>query len=124
MASISTTALDQAANWVKTNGTRLDICSSEPNNHAAISGVSLGNATVALTGPAAGSPDGRAVTVPVVGAGTTTGNGEVNFWALSNGSNTLVATGPVTSAPVTVSTVVDWSTSAAFDITFRAATAV
>ena len=118
MAFINDAALDAAANWVITNGTRLDICSSEPSTYGDISTASLGDAAVTVTGPTDNvSPLGRKVTVPAVSEAPTDANGTATHWALSNGTNTLVATGAL-SASKTVSTVVGWS-STAFDIVFQ-----
>ena len=119
MAYINLTAHDQALKWVKANGTRLDILVQEPTTYADVSTHTRGNASVTLTGPGVGSPDGRNVTVPAVTTGTTTGDGTVTHWSLTDGANLLVAHGTL-SASKAVSTVVDWS-SDAFDITFRAA---
>lgn len=84
-------ALDAALNNIKTNGTTLHICSSEPANYAGIAAVQLASAPVTLTGPTAGDTSGRKVTIPAVTADDVDTSGTATHWALSNGVDTLVA---------------------------------
>ena len=118
MAFVNAAALDAAANWVITNGTRLDICKAEPTSHLELSTESLGSAAVSIAGPTGNSsPAGRKVTVPGVNDATTDADGLATHWALSNGTNTLVATGSLSSSK-NVTTLVGWS-SGPFDIIFQ-----
>ena len=97
MAFIIDAAFDAALNYIKTNGTTLHICSAEPANYAAISAIELGVAAVSLTGPAAGDTSGRKVTIPAVTADDVDATGTASYWALSNGSDTLIASGSLSS---------------------------
>ena len=90
MAFIADTVFDNGLTVVDTNGTRLDICSAEPTTYAQVN-----------TGaPANGATDGRRVIVPAITAGTVTGTGTAAFWALTNGSDTLYATGSLSASQV------------------------
>jgi len=89
---------DQGLNYLDTNGTRLDLCSQEPTTYAeATSTYTLGNKTGLNPGaPAAGSPDGRSVTVPAITDGVVTGTGTASHWAITNPTGTeLLAAGPL-----------------------------
>lgn len=101
MAFISDEVFDQGLDYADTNGTRIDICSSEPATYAAISGVTLGNDPVNTGATSAGATDGRRVTVPAITAGSLTATGTATHWALSDGASILVATGSL-SAPQAV----------------------
>ena len=93
MAFLTDEALDQGLDYLDTNGTRLDICSTEPNTYLqATSTLSLGNDTVNVTASTAGDTSGRKVTIPAITSGSVTGTGTAGFWALTNGSDTLLAT--------------------------------
>lgn len=99
MAFIADTVFDNGLTVVDTNGTRLDICSSEPTTYAqATSTLTLGNSTVNTGAPTNGATDGRRVIVPAITSGTVTGTGTAAFWALTNGSNTLYATGSLSAS--------------------------
>jgi hypothetical protein len=90
---------DQGLDFADTNGTKIDICSSEPATFAAIAGVTLGNKTGLNTGATEdGATNGRRVIVPAITDGTVTGDGTATHWALSDGSAILVATGALSSS--------------------------
>ncbi|NIZ63515.1 hypothetical protein DL239_21395, partial [Sedimentitalea sp. CY04] len=91
MPLLSDAVLDAACNHLKTNGTMLHICSSEPANFAAIAAVELASAPVSLTGPAAGDVSGRKVTIPAITADTVDVTGSATHYALSNGVDELFA---------------------------------
>lgn len=96
MTTVNNLARDAALNWVRTNGTRFDICTSEPTTYAnAVGTASVGNAAVAIPAPVAGGAGDafRKVVIPNIIGGSVTGNGAAAFWALTNGTDTLVATG-------------------------------
>jgi hypothetical protein len=115
-------ARDSGLAYVITNGTRLDICSSEPTTYTqATSTNSLGNKTgLTCTGPSDGTVDGRRVVVPAITDGAVTANGTATHWALTNGSNTLIATGALTASQAVTSGNV--FTLTAINITIRDAT--
>lgn len=99
MAYLNDNALDAGLAYVITNGTRIDLCSSEPANYAAVAGISLGNKTgLTLTAAANGAVSGRRTTTPAITDGTTTATGTATHWALTNGSSILVATGSLTAS--------------------------
>lgn len=101
MAFIADTVFDNGLTVLDTNGTRIDICSSEPTTYAeATSTFTLGNDTVNTGAPENGATDGRRVIVPAITSGTVTGTGTAAFWALTNGSTTLYATGSLSSSQV------------------------
>jgi len=117
MAFINDSAFDAALDYIKTNGTQLDICSGEPANYAGIASVSLGNKTsLSIGSPANGASSGRKVAVPAITDGEVTADGTAAYWAISNGSDTLVATGALSASQG----VTDGNTFtlASFDITF------
>tara|TARA_R110000744_G_scaffold64262_3_gene132195 strand:+ start:1086 stop:1460 length:375 start_codon:yes stop_codon:yes gene_type:complete len=105
MAFIIDTAFDSGLSYLDTNGTRLDICyTAEPTTYAqATSTNSCGNDTVNTSAPAAGSPSGRAVTVPAITAGSVTATQTAGWWALSDGASILLATGSLTATQAVTS---------------------
>ncbi len=93
---------DQGLDYADTNGTRVDIddtAEATTYSLATVDGTnSLGNKTGLNTGATAdGASDGRKVTVPAITDGTVTETGTAGFWALTDGSSLLIATGPLTS---------------------------
>ncbi len=96
MAMLSNNVYDQGLNYLDTNGTRMDICSSEPANYAGIAAVSVGFKTSLNIGaPEAGTGSGRMVTVPAITDGEVTVTTTAAYYAISNGSSELLATGPL-----------------------------
>lgn len=92
MAFVNDSALDAALSWIQTNGTTLHICSSEPASYAGIAAVELASAPITIGSPADRSPNGREVTVPAVSADAVDTSGNSTHYAISNGTDTLVAT--------------------------------
>lgn len=103
MTFINDEVFDQGLDYADTNGDRLDICSAEPANYAGIAAVSLGNDTVNTGVTEAGATDGRRVIVPAITAGSVTGTGTAAYWALSDGSAVLIASGALTSSQAVTS---------------------
>jgi hypothetical protein len=104
MAFINDEVFDQGLDYADTNGTRIDICSSEPANYAAIAGVSLGNKTGLNTGATQnGAVNGRRVIVPAITDGAVTATNTATHWALSDGASILVATGALSSSQAVTS---------------------
>lgn len=90
--------LDQALNYIKNNGTRIDLNSAEPADYtAATSTLTLGNdATLtsgSYTGPVAGDTNGRKLTINAV-TGISTSAGTCTHVAISDvtGTALLLAT--------------------------------
>jgi hypothetical protein len=99
MAFINDEVFDQGLDWADTNGTRIDIVSTDPGGtYATVTGNTLGNDTVNTGATEAGATDGRRVVVPEITAGTVTGTGTATHWALTNGTDTVVASGALTSS--------------------------
>ena len=100
MAYINDEVFDQGLDYADTNGTRIDICSSEPATYtAATSTVTLGNKTGLNTGATqAGATDGRRVIVPAITDGAVTATGSATHWALTDGASILIATGALSTA--------------------------
>jgi hypothetical protein len=95
---------DQGLDYADANGTRLDICSQEPTTYAeATSTYSLGNATVNTGAPKNGAVDGRAVAVPAINGASVTATGTATHWALTNGSDTLIAAGALSASQLVTS---------------------
>tara|TARA_B110000977_G_C10925685_1_gene434969 strand:+ start:205 stop:567 length:363 start_codon:yes stop_codon:yes gene_type:complete len=104
MAFIANTVFDNGLTVIDTNGTRLDICSTEPTTYtAATSTLTLGNATVNTGAPTNGAVDGRRVIVPAITSGSVTGTGTAAFWALTDGSSVLYATGALSASQAVTS---------------------
>ena len=121
MAFLNDEVYDQGLDYATANGTRIDLCSSEPASYAAVSGVSLGNKTGLTTGATeAGDTDGRKVVVPAITDGTVSGTGTATHWALTDGSAILVATGSLSASQAVTSG--NTFTLDAIDLTIRDAT--
>jgi len=105
MPFINDEVFDSGLDYADTNGTRIDICSQEPTSYAeATSTYTLGNKTGLNTGATQnGATDGRRVIVPAITDGTVTGTATATHWALTNGSDTLIATGALTASQAVTS---------------------
>lgn len=124
MPYINDSVFDTGLAVITSNATKIDICSSEPANYAGIAAVTLGNKTGLTVGSAeAGTVDGRKVVVPAITDGSVTDDGDATHWALSNGSSTLYASGPLSGGGQTVSTGNPFTLDA-IDVGLRDATAV
>ena len=102
MAFLIDTVFDSGLTILDTNGTQIDITTSEINAWASLAAATLGNDTVNTGAPAAGTPSGRGVTVPAITAGSVTGTGAATHWCLSNGTDTVYAAGTLTGGGQTV----------------------
>lgn len=94
MATLANSVLDGGLSTLTTNGTRIDICSAEPTSYAeATSTYTLGTSSTTTGSPADRTGGGREVTVNAVTDASVTGTGIAAFYAITNGSDTLYATG-------------------------------
>lgn len=94
MATLANSVLDGGLSTLTTNGTRIDICSAEPTSYAeATSTYTLGTSSTTTGSPADRTGGGREVTVGAVTDASVTGTGIAAFYAITNGSDTLYATG-------------------------------
>ncbi len=120
MAYLADAALDGGLSYVLANGNTLHICTAEPANFAAISGVELASHAVAPTGPADATGGGRKVTLPAATGQDVDTTGTATHWALSNGVDTLIAANQL-AAPVALDAAGTY-TIAAIDVTIADAT--
>lgn len=93
MPVLNDNVMDDGLNALIAGATRLDICDTEPATYtAATSTNSLGNKTgLTLTGPADGSPNGRAATIPQITDGNVTATGTAGYYALTDNAAVLWA---------------------------------
>lgn len=103
MATLANAVFDDGLNTLTTNGTRIDICTTEPTTYTeATSTYTLGNSTITTGSPADRTGGGREVTVGAVSGASVTGTGTAAFYAVTNGTDTLYVTGSLeTSQSVT-----------------------
>lgn len=96
---------DQGLDWAQANGTTLHIHkTAEPGSYAAAVGANeLGSDSVSVGATASGATDGRRVIIPAITAGSVTATGTAGFWALTDGSSILVATGTLSATQVVTS---------------------
>lgn len=108
---------NQGLNWGITNGTRLHLCSADPGGtYATVTANDLGNAAVTQT-QGDGATDGRSNTCPETTI-TPSGDGTATHWAITNNSNTVVASGALSSS-IAVTTGVDVTVAAFAASTLR-----
>lgn len=99
MATLANAVFDNGLSTLTTNGTRIDICSTEPTTYAeATSTYTLGNDTASVGSPADRTGGGREVTVAAVSGASVTGTGTAAFYAITNGTDTLYVTGDLTTS--------------------------
>lgn len=104
MASINDEVFDQGLDWADTNGTMLDIVSTDPGlTYATVTANTLGNDTVNTGATQDGATDGRRVIIPAITAGIVTGTGTATHWALTNGTDTVIASGALSSSQAVTS---------------------
>lgn len=100
MPFINDEVFDQGLDYADTNGTRIDICSTDPGGtYSTVTGNTLGNDTVntGVTANAA-TGTGRRVTVPAITAGSVTATGTATHWALTNATDTVIASGALSAS--------------------------
>ena len=104
MPAINDAVFDQGLDYADTNGTRIDICSVDPNlTYANVTGNTLGNDTVNTSATENGAIDGRRVRVPAITAGSVTATGTASHWALTNGVDTVIASGALSASQAVTS---------------------
>jgi hypothetical protein len=89
MAYLNDRVYDNGLTVLDTEGTRLDICSTEPTTYTqATTTYTLGNKTsLSIGAPAARTPTGRKVTVAAITDGAVTATGTAGFWAITDPTN-------------------------------------
>jgi len=98
MPAMNDNIYDNGLSWAITNGSRLDICSADPGlTYSSVTTNTLGNKTaLTLTALANNPSDGRKTSIPAITDGSVTATGTAAFWALTNATDTVVASGPLT----------------------------
>ena len=123
MAFIADNIFDNGLSYATTNGAQVDITNSEASSFTdATSTSTLGNASITMGSPENGATDGRRVQIPAITSGSVTADGTAAFYALTDGSAELLATGPLSSTQSVTSG--NTFTLDAINITLRDATAV
>ena len=99
MAFIADAVFDLALATLTTNGTQIDITyTQEATSYTeATSTYTCGNDTVTTGAAEAGATNGRRVIVAAITAGAVTDTQTAGWWALTNGTDTLYATGALSS---------------------------
>jgi hypothetical protein len=105
MAYLNDEVFDQGLDWLDAQGSRLDICSSPPTTYTeATSTYSLGNkAPITIAAPSDRGGGGREVIVSAITDGTVTATGTAAYYAITNGADTLIAQGDLSSSQVVTS---------------------
>lgn len=100
MAFIADSVFDSGLGTISgTSNRTLHICSAEPANYAGIAAVTLGNkASLTVGSPTNGATDGRRVITNAITDGSVTGTGTAAYWALTDGTSVMYATGSLTSS--------------------------
>jgi hypothetical protein len=104
---------DLALDYINDNGTRIDLCSTEPTTRTeAITTYTLGNKTgITYAAIADGDTSGRKLMTNAITGGSITGTGNASYWAITDGTD-LLATGTITGSPVAVTSGDTWSAAA------------
>lgn len=104
MATLSNQVFDNGLSALTTNGTRIDICSTEPTTYTeATATYTLGSNVASVGTPADRVGGGREVTVAAVSDASVSGTGTASFYAITNGSDTLYVTGSLTTSQAVTS---------------------
>lgn len=104
MAYIADTVFDNGLSTAATNGDTLSITSTtggDPGGtYATVTTNSLADETVTPTGPTDGAVNGRRIYVPAITNGTITNNGTAGYWALTDGTSVVYASGALSTTQV------------------------
>ena len=87
---VNPTAQDAELAAITAGSNILHFCSAIPANYAGIAAVTLANVAPTFTGPAAGSPNGRQVSVDAKSGVAVTGNGSATHAVLANSSTSTL----------------------------------
>ena len=100
MAFLANAVFDSGLSYITSNGSRIDITSTEATTYAeATSTFTLGNSTSLSVGsPADRGAGGREVTAAAISDGSVTGTGTAAFYAITDGTSVLIATGALTAS--------------------------
>lgn len=117
MAYLNDRVLDNGLTVLDTEATRLDICTDLPATftEATVTYTKGNKTSLSIGSPAAKDGGGRKVTVEAISDGTVTGDGTVDYWAITDTDNSrLLAAGDLSEAKAVASG--NTFTLAAFDI--------
>ena len=105
MAFLANAVFDSGLSYITSNGSRIDITSTEATTYAeATSTLTLGNsATLSVGSPADRGAGGREVTAAAISDGSVTGTGTAAFYAITDGTSVLIATGTLTTSQAVTS---------------------
>lgn len=105
MAFLANAVFDSGLSYITSNGSRIDITSTEATTYAeATSTLTLGNsASLSVGSPADRSGGGREVTAASITDGSVTGTGTAAFYAITDGASVLIATGALTASQAVTS---------------------
>jgi hypothetical protein len=105
MAFLANAVFDSGLSYITSNGSRIDITSTEATTYAeATSTLTLGNsATLSVGSPADRGAGGREVTAAAISDGSVTGTGTAAFYAITDGSSVLIATGSLAASQAVTS---------------------
>jgi hypothetical protein len=104
MSLLHDAVLDAALNLIVSNGSKLDLCTSEPATYAAIAAASCGNKTaISIAAPVDRAGGGRKIVIAAISGGSCTANATAAYFAISNGSNAIYATGSLSASQGVVS---------------------
>lgn len=124
MAYLNDNIFDSGLSYAVTNGTRVDICSTEPTTYTEATATNtLGNKTsITMDAISNGAIDGRKTATPAITDGSVTTGGTAAFWAITDNASILVATGSLTATQTVTGG--NTFTLDAISITLRDATSV
>lgn len=104
MAYLNDNVYDSGLAWATANGSRIDLCTTDPVGvYATVTANTAANAAVTVGAAQNGDIDGRKVVVPAITDGNITATATATHWALTNGTDTVVASG-VLSGSVSLTT--------------------
>lgn len=105
MAFLANAVFDSGLSYITSNGSRIDITSTEATTYAeATSTLTLGNsASLSVGSPADRAGGGREVTAASITDGSVTGTGTAAFYAITDGTSVLIATGALTASQAVTS---------------------
>ena len=106
MTAIADSVFDSGLSTIVSNGTSLHILDADVGlTWSSIAAAELAEETVTCTGPGnADNTNGRSVKIPAINNGTIVTGGTAGYWALSNGTDTIYASGQLTTPQVVTAT--------------------
>ena len=123
MSAMNDNVFDNGLSWAVSNAANLHICSADPGlTYSSVTTNTLGNKLLTLDAISNGTTDGRKTATPAITDGSVTGTGTASHWAVTNGVDTVIASGPLSASQGVTSG--NTFTLDAISLTLRDATAV